>query len=156
MKNIEYLRATSEHLAVLVDTRVAFLSEYWGTQDEVIQKRLKDELTEYFEKAIPDKTYVAWLAKDCDTYVANGGMVIQQRPGSFRVPDGRSAYIMNMFTLPKYRKQGIASTLLNHLIEDGKQLGISFYELHATPDGQPVYIKQGFQLHKEPTYRKFI
>ena len=83
-------------------------------------------------------------------------MVIQQRPGSFRIPDGRSAFIMNMFTLPEYRKQGIASTLLNHLLEDGKQLGISFFELHATPDGQTVYIKQGFQLHKEPTYRKFV
>ena len=71
MKNIEYLRANSKHLTVLVDTRVAFLSEYWGAQDEATQQRLKEELTAYFERAIPDKTYIAWLANDVDNYVAN-------------------------------------------------------------------------------------
>lgn len=39
---------------------------------------------------------------------------------------------MNMYTLPSYRRGGISSDILRKLINSGREMGISFFELHAT------------------------
>jgi len=156
MNDINYVRATGDHVQLLVDSRIDFLSEYWGKQDGAVENKLRDELRSFFESEIPKQTYISWLALDGSQLVAVGGMKIIQKPGSFRVPDGKCGYIMNMYTHPGFRRRGIAMNLLHKLIDDGKRLGIHFFELHATKEGEPVYVKDGFQLHKEPTYRKII
>ena len=156
MQNITFHKATSADIQTLINSRVEFLSEYWGSQNENSELKLREELKTYFENSLQNKSYHCWIAKVENEFAGIGGMVIQQRPGSFRAPDGRSAYIMNMYTVPKFRKMGIATMLLEKLIESGKQAGIYFYELHATKEGESVYVKGGFELHKEPTYRKFI
>jgi len=108
----------------------------------------------YFKKAIPDENYICWLAKDGEYLAGAGGLVIRQQPGSFKNPTGITGYIMSMYTFPGYRGQGIAGTILNKLIATAKDMGIHSFELHATQEGEPVYIKNGFLLHNEPTYRK--
>lgn len=156
MSTIDFYKATLNDIQLLVDSRVEFLTEYWGSQGKQAELKLRAELQNYFEQSIRNESYQCWLAKMDDELAGVGGMVIMQRPGSFRVPDGRSAYIMNMYTTPRYRRMGIATQILKKLIESGRQMGITFFELHATKEGEPVYIKDGFQLHKEPTYRKFL
>lgn len=155
MPNIIYRQASLTDLQLLIDSRVAFLSEYWGQQPEILETNLRKELALFFEKEIQSQTYICWLALHEGELVGVGGMKISQRPGSFRVPDGRSGYIMNMYTLPAFRRQGIAKTILEKLITSGKAMGLHFFELHATKDGELVYQQNGFELHKEPTYRKF-
>ena len=95
-----------------------------------------------------------FLAYDGDLLVGVGGLNIQQRPGSFRVPDGKSGYIMNMYTKPAYRKRGIATKLLDKLIQKGREMGLVYFDLNATKEGEPVYLKYGFTRHDEPNYRK--
>lgn len=83
-------------------------------------------------------------------------MVVRQHPGSFKNASGRVGYLMNMYTRPAYRRRGICKQLLNLLTEDARLLGITAFELHATPDGEFVFKQEGFKLHGEPTYRKYI
>lgn len=156
MSVITYQKATLPDIPLLAEARISFLSEYWGNVDEEQSVHLRNELRNYFEYAIQHKIYHSWIAKFKDEFAGIGGMVYQQRPGSFRVPDGRSAYIMNMYTVPKFRKNGIAKNILEHLIKTGNEDGIQFFELHATKEGEPIYVNAGFELHKEPTFRKFV
>jgi hypothetical protein len=51
---------------------------------------------------------------------------------------------------------GICKGILNALVEEGTRRGITAFELHATPEGELVYKNNGFAIHVEPTYRKFI
>jgi len=62
---------------------------------------------------------------------------------------------MNMYTVPRFRRKGICSMLLEKLTATAKEMGINAFELHATKDGEPVYEKNGFHLHEQPTYRKY-
>jgi GNAT superfamily N-acetyltransferase len=82
-------------------------------------------------------------------------MEIHQQPGNFRNPSGRKGHIMNMYTMPGYRNRCICTTILNKLQETAKEMGITCFELHATKLGEPVYVKNGFKMHGEPTYRKY-
>jgi ribosomal protein S18 acetylase RimI-like enzyme len=156
MFEIEYRKAGLADVQLLVDTRIDFLTEYWGEQRETDEKNLRLALNDFFEQEISANSYVSWLAIDNENYIGAGGMKITQRPGSFKVPDGWCGYIMNIYTKPDFRRMGIAKTILNKLIETGKEMGIHYFELHATKEGEPVYIKHGFKIHNEPTYRFFI
>lgn len=51
---------------------------------------------------------------------------------------------MNMYTVPAYRRQGIAYTTLGLLAEEAKKQGILQISLEATDMGRALYEKFGF------------
>ena len=57
---------------------------------------------------------------------------------------GRKAYIMNMYTDPSYRRQGIAMNTLDLLVKDARRRGVTHITLEATAAGRPLYEKYGF------------
>lgn len=156
MGEIRYLQVGLEQVSWLVDSRVEFLTEYWGAKGQEETQQLRDELESFFRRELPAGTFVAWLAMDGDQWVGVGGMKLVDKPGGFRAMNGRSGYIMNMYTRSAWRKRGIATAILELLLEHGRQAGASYFELHATTDGAPVYERAGFVRHGEPTYRKFV
>ena len=156
MSEIKFIQATTEHLEMLVESRVEFLTEFWGEQTEEAKNKLRSELKTFFEREIPLQTYISWIALDGEKLVGVGGMKIYQMPGSFRIPKGMIGYILNMHTVKTHRRQGIASEIVNRLVETGKELGVQLFDLHASKEGEPVYVKAGFNKHDEPSYRKLI
>lgn len=156
MNDIQYRRATIEDAGKLADNRIAFLTDYLGPQTDEDIAMLRTQLEKYFAESTGQQTYVSWVALAGEDIAGAGGMTIRVQPGNFRNPTGRTGYIMNMYTLPEYRRLGIARTILRLLTEAGTEMGLTAFELHATPDGEPVYIEAGFKKHHEPTYRKYI
>ena len=63
---------------------------------------------------------------------------------TYHNPTGKKAYIMNMYTKPDYRRQGIAFKTLDLLVSDAKTKGINAISLEATDMGRPLYTKYGF------------
>lgn len=63
---------------------------------------------------------------------------------TYHNPSGKKAYIMNMYTVPEYRRRGIAIKTLDMLIKDTKNKGITSISLEATDMGRPLYEKYGF------------
>lgn len=55
------------------------------------------------------------------------------------------AGIYNIATLPKYRRNGYASSMMNNLIQRAKQLNLKYITLTASPEGKYVYEPLGFQ-----------
>ena len=60
---------------------------------------------------------------------------------TYHNPSGEKAYIMNMYTSPEYRRQGIAYKTLDLLVQDAKSRGIDAISLEATDMGRPLYEK---------------
>jgi GNAT superfamily N-acetyltransferase len=156
MSKIIFHKASLQDVQKLIDSRVEFLVDFWGEQTNEAKAKLESELKIFLEREIPLQTYVSWMALDGEKLVGVGGMKIYQMPGSFRVPNGMIGYIINMYTVKSYRRQGIASEIVNRLVETGKELGVKLFDLHASKEGEPVYIKAGFKKHDEPSYRKVI
>ena len=105
---------------------------------------IDEELSDYFTSGISDGSYISWLAIDNEEIVATGGVCFYRLPPMYLDPAGRVAYVVNMYTLPKYRKQGIASHLLETIIGEVKNLGYKTIRLHASADGKSIYGKMGF------------
>lgn len=51
---------------------------------------------------------------------------------------------MNMYTNPEYRRKGIAYRVLDMLVKEAKDRGITAISLEATAMGRPLYEKYGF------------
>lgn len=155
MEQIHYRYATEQDAQLMTVYRIEFLTELLGRQSEENVLQLKIHLEKYFADAVRNNTYIGVLAIAGDKVAGTGGMTIRTQAGSFKNPSGITGYILNMYTLPAYRKRGICNALLKMLIEKGKETGVGGFELHATKDGEPLYKKAGFKMHNEPTYRKF-
>jgi GNAT superfamily N-acetyltransferase len=54
-----------------------------------------------------------------------------------------------MFTVPFARRKGISAMILQQLINEAKNRGISKISLHTSKDGEKLYRKFGFS---EPVY----
>ncbi len=153
--NITYHRASIADVSKLVDNRILFALELAGNQNEEAIQALRKQMTNYFSKATADNSCISIVAK-CDGIVAGIGSVhLREMPGNFKNPSGKWGYIMNMYTVPKFRRRGICKRILNLLVDEGKKIGITAFELHATNAGESVYIQEGFIHHNEPTLRKF-
>ena len=156
MNNIIYRRAGKEDVSILVDNRIKFALELSGPKEEEIINTLRSNMTNYFLKATENNSCISFIA-ECDGEVAGIGSIhLREVPGNFKNLSGKWGYIMNMYTIPKYRRKGICTGILNALVDAGKKLGIMAFELHATEDGEHVYKLNGFNKHNEPTYRRFL
>ncbi|KYG36762.1 acetyltransferase [Bacillus gaemokensis] len=69
--------------------------------------------------------------------------------------EGKEAYILNMYTLPEYRGNGLAKKLLQHCIKECKENGVKRIWLHSSKDGELLYKKMGF-THKTNEMELFI
>lgn len=155
MNEIHYINADESDAYLLADYRIEFLEEYWGKQKKEDADKLRNNLVKYFSESIKNKSYICWLAKEKEKVVGIGGITLRNQPGNFKNPTGKVGYILNMYTVPSHRCKGIGMHILNKLISSAKERGYFMFELHATIEGKRLYQKNGFQLHPEPTYRKY-
>ena len=102
------------------------------------------ESYEYYRRALATGEHIAYLVYDNDRFIGAGGVSFYQVMPTYHNPSGKKAYIMNMYTEPEYRRQGIAYHTLELLVTAAKRQGISQIALEATDMGRPLYEKYGF------------
>lgn len=144
-----YKRATIAELEILTETRIAVLRAANRLSDDVDMAEVKKQSYEYYQKALSNDSHVAYLVFDGEMFVGAGGVSFFQVMPTFHNPTGRKAYIMNMYTKPEYRRNGIAFKTLDLLVAEAKQRGISAISLEATDMGKPLYEKYGFVKMKD-------
>ncbi len=104
---------------------------------------------DYLRIAIPNGSFRAWLACVSDRPVAGGAVLITPWPAHAYDLECRRATILNVYTDPKHRRQGIARRLMETMIAWCKQQGLARVTLHASDDGRHLYQSLGFQDSNE-------
>ncbi|MBE5867051.1 MAG: GNAT family N-acetyltransferase [Lachnospiraceae bacterium] len=140
----EYKRATIEDIDELVRTRIIVLRAANKLSAEVDMSVVEKESYAYYKRALESGEHIAYLIYDNETFIGAGGVSFYQVMPTYHNPSGKKAYIMNMYTAPEYRRQGIASHTLDLLVKDAKEQGVSQIALEATDMGRPLYEKYGF------------
>jgi GNAT superfamily N-acetyltransferase len=144
MTAIRYTQATVADTAILTEFRLKLLHDVRGKDDDETTAQIRQNNMEYFPRAIASGQYFGWFARVDGAVAGAGGFAIREQPPSYKYTNGKLAYVMNMYTLPQYRGMGIASALMERILEAAQQLGIQKIELHATHEGEPIYRKYGF------------
>ena len=118
---ILYRKADSDDVETLAELRVDMLCE-----NKEFGSRLKAELFQntkhYMENSFKDGSFIAWIAITTrNKIIATSGLTFYTLPPNDWCPNGKTAYISNLYTLPEFRKKGIATHLFALNIEEAKK-----------------------------------
>jgi len=135
-------RATADDLETVIELRMAFLRE--SKPDVREWEPILQATRQYVSDKLPAGEFLVWFAEEDGQVVGTAGLVFFHRPPT-SPSSGLHAYVMNMYTLPAWRRQGIATALLQHVIEYAKSHSAGRVYLHALDTGRALYQRLGFE-----------
>jgi len=145
LNNLNFRRAAVQDLEAYLPLRMAMLAEVGMLPPEPQRTKLYQANLRYFQESLPKETYLAWLAENQTEIVAIGGVLLFTRPPTGENMTGLDGYVMNMYTLPGWRGRGVATRLMQLIIEEMRSRQAGRLWLHATPIGRLIYEGHGFK-----------
>ncbi len=139
-------RATRADLPVLLDLRLAFDRETLGGDlpaDQVEPHR--SQVADYLASHIDGDTYLAVVAESAGRIVGMGGLVLVARPPNPRSRYSREGFIVNVYTLPLWRRNGVGRAVIDRLVAEARGLQLYRVYLRTSDHGRGLYEKLGFR-----------
>ncbi len=130
-------------LAELVELRVAYLREDHGKLDEGTVQAIRRDLPGYF-RAHLNRDLLVYTAREGQTIAACAFLLLVEKPMSPAFMSGKTGTVLNVYTRPECRRKGYARRVMEALLEEARERGLSVVELKSTDAGQALYRGVGF------------
>ncbi|HTP78805.1 MAG TPA: GNAT family N-acetyltransferase [Bacteroidota bacterium] len=141
--------ARSEDLEIVLRHRMSMFLDM-GYRDREVLEKVEKESRKFFSEHLDNGRYRGWFVENANhEVVAGGGVVIHDYHPQGVDPTLRRPVIVNMYTEPSYRRQGLARELMNIMVEWCRKEGFGTVLLHASNDGRPLYESLGFKPTNE-------
>lgn len=137
-------QATLADIAFLCDMRLEVLRAVFKLSETQDLSELRKSNEDYYRRALLDGSHVTCLLYDDDQFVACGAFCLQEEMPSPDNPNGRCAFIMNIYTRPSFRGNGAAATVVTWLIDQAKQREATKIYLETTEEARSLYQSCGF------------
>lgn len=142
MNKIIYRKTTKADMKILMKLRLEMLREVNGLSGEYeYDENFISESRRYFESG--EQTTV--IASDGETLVGCASLSYTWNMPTFSHPTGNRAHLMNVYTRADYRRRGISKKMVEILIDEAKENGVTEISLDATEIGRPLYESLGFK-----------
>jgi len=121
-----------------------------GYRNQVVLDAMAAAFLQWLRRKMQEGEYLAWLAVRADGSVAAGlGLWLMDWPPHMVGPGSRRGNILNVYTSPDSRRQGLARRLMEVALEWCRVNHIRAVILHSSKEGRPLYEKLGFQPTNE-------
>jgi GNAT superfamily N-acetyltransferase len=142
MNKIIYRKTTKADMKILMKLRLEMLREVNGLSGEYeYDENFIFESRRYFESG--EQTTV--IASDGETLVGCASLSYTWIMPTFSHPTGNRAHLMNVYTRADYRRRGISKKMVEILIDEAKENGVTEISLDATEMGRSLYESLGFK-----------
>lgn len=142
MNKIIYRKTTKADMKILMKLRLEMLREVNGLSGEYeYDENFISESRRYFESG--EQTTV--IASDGETLVGCASLSYTWIMPTFSHPTGNRAHLMNVYTRADYRRRGISKKMVEILIDEAKENGVTEISLDAIEIGRPLYESLGFK-----------
>ncbi len=147
---IEIIKADLWDLPLLMEWRIRVLREVFSIPEDMDITLLKQTNRQYYNQHLRDDSHMACFARKTGTevIVGCGGICYQEEMPSPDNISGSCGYIMNIYTLPEYRKLGVGREIVKFLIGDAKRRGVGKIYLESSDSGRQFYKELGFSEMK--------
>jgi GNAT superfamily N-acetyltransferase len=145
----QYRRLTAGDIDIFIELRFAYLANEFKIHNPEKDK-IETNLRTYFNKYISTGNFIGMICESDTRTISAGYLHISERLPNPNFINGKIGTLMNVFTFPEYRNNGIATGLIKLIIEEAKKEGVTMIELSATERGEEMYRKIGF---KESAYK---
>ena len=121
-----------------------------GYEDEVALDNMSAHFLPWLRPRMEHREYLAWFAMASDGTIAAGlGVWLMDWLPHMVGPGTPRGNIVNVYTEPAYRRQGLARLLMNTALDWCRSNGIRAVILHASPEGRALYESLGFRPTNE-------
>ena len=142
MNKIIYRKTTKADMKILMKLRLEMLREVNGLSGEYeYDENFIFESRRYFESG----EQATVIASDGETLVGCASLSYTWIMPTFSHPTGNRAHLMNVYTRADYRRRGISKKMVEILIDEAKENGVTEISLDATEMGRPLYESLGFK-----------
>lgn len=150
---LTFKKATLEDLDLLVSSRMEVLKDLGECSGEENPpcEAIEEQTRHYFARTL-GKEYIGYFVYKGEEYIGCGGISFFQSLPTPKNPQGMQAVIVNMYTRPEHRGQGIAYQLLDVLVQEAVLRSVGIITLEATPKGISLYKRYGFESSQEEMY----
>ena len=126
----------------LMKWRREVIANVFGTMAD---EALLESNRRYYMTHIPDRSHIALVASIDGIDCGCGAVCFSEELPSPDNPDGKCAYLMNIYVREAYRNRGIAHIIVSHLLDIAMERGCDKIYLETTDDGRPLYQSLGFR-----------
>ena len=148
-KRVEVKNVKIQDIDLLLDWRMEVLSHVFSDEFKSLTaeqiETIRENNRRCFLSEIPSGGHIAcFVYRDGEIVGCDGVCIYDEMPS----PDnlgGKCAYLMNIYTRPEYRHQGIATRVAEHLIAEAKARKIEKIYLETSADGERMYRRLGFK-----------
>lgn len=99
----------------------------------------------YYETHVADGSHVAFVADADGVEAGCGAICLTDELPSPDNPSGRCAYLMNIYVRPDFRGRGVATAIVNRLVETARLRGCDKIYLETTAAARALYNRTGFK-----------
>lgn len=148
---ISVRKATLSERDLLMEWRMRVLAEVFFDYENVDWQTIRKNNEDYYNEHLTDGTHTACFAVDTEDgrIVGCGGICYQKEMPSPDNLTGTNAYLMNIYTVPELRGEGIGRQILDFLIADAKQKGTEKIYLESSDVAKGLYQELGFTDMKD-------
>lgn len=153
MTRFKIRRATAKDIELLVEHRHSMFEEM--TRPTAKELEVADiSYREWAKAMMKRRLFHGYIVTTGKGKVAASGCVwlreVQPSPGR---PAGMIPYVLSVYTLPEFRRNGLASMILKEATAWAKKEGYHKITLHASRVGRKVYARLGWKSGREMEYR---
>jgi GNAT superfamily N-acetyltransferase len=146
--NYTIRKATADDSAIIVHHRIGMFTDM-GIDPARI-KPMEAPFRLWVNEEFGAGRFETWFACAEDgEVIAGAGLWLYQWIPSPLAPQTVRAYILNVYTEPEYRKQGIARRLIEEILAYCRANNLLTVLLHASRQGRPIYEALDFKPTNE-------
>lgn len=144
--DIDIRKADIRNMELLLEWRMRVLREVFADYDDIHAATVRENNRAYYEKHLADDTHMACFAfdKGNDRIVGCGGICYQKEMPSPDNITGTNGYLMNIYTVPDVRGEGVGRAIVEYLIKDAKERGTEKIYLESSGAAKNLYREIGF------------
>ncbi len=140
--------AGTADIPALCKLRLAYFDEEFGTLPAEKTAAINEHLPVYFAAHLGKECVAAAAEAEDGTLVSNALLTVIEKPANPFFPCGRSGYVLGVYTEPAHRGQGLATRIMELILQEAKRLKLDTVTLSASDMGRPIYEKLGFTVQQ--------
>ncbi len=137
-------QAQKEDIPSLVQLRMLYLYSDFPDMNKEDAELIEERLPEYFSRHLNQDLF-CFLAKKEEEILSCAFLLISEKPMSPSFINGKTGTLLNVYTKPQYRRQGIAKALIHELLKEAETMNLSTVECKSTEEGYGLYKASGFK-----------
>jgi GNAT superfamily N-acetyltransferase len=136
--------ATARDLETILHHRRR-MCEDMGHRKAAVLERMVADGRGLLRRWLEEGVYRGWLVERGGAVVAGGGVMVSAWLPNAADPQSQRATILNVYTEPEHRRQGLARALMGEMLRWCHDQGFRAVTLDASDDGRALYESMGFR-----------